>query len=201
MSIYLIRIIDKNRIMLYPNYRCCLFYNYTIIIQHQNKSKRTDGVCMKTKIISTVLTATLIFSSLIISGCNKSTDKQQSSNNSVAESSVNSTESVSEKSPDEKSSDKQSDNENSVVSDDVSEQNSEPVESKVTPTVWEVTDSNNNSLYMMGTIHLADKDALVLPDYFEAAYAKCDALAAECDITSTDIDISSFSKYAATRFF
>lgn len=56
----------------------------------------------------------------------------------------------------------------------------------ITPTVWEVTDTGGHTVYMMGSIHVADEDAMYLPDYFEAAFANCDYLGVECDNTKVD---------------
>lgn len=54
----------------------------------------------------------------------------------------------------------------------------------ITPAAWKVSDKNGNYIYMMGTIHATDSSADVMPDYIEAAYADCDAVAVEVDITS-----------------
>ena len=70
--------------------------------------------------------------------------------------------------------------------------------SKITPTVWEVKDKNGNIIYMMGSIHAADKDAKILPDYFETAYANCDALAVECDVTKSSVGIMDTAKFVYT---
>ena len=148
---------------------------------------------MKIKRIS-AFAAAVIFSAMIVSGCSNSTDNEQSSDKPSAESSVSSAVSDEESSADEEISEEQSDNEESPVSSSSSQESSESAKSAITPAVWEATDSKGNSVYMMGTIHVADKDASVLPDYFENAYAKCDALAVECDTSSMDMDISAYAK-------
>lgn len=56
----------------------------------------------------------------------------------------------------------------------------------ITPTVWEVTDTDGHIVYMMGSIHVADENALYLPDYFEAAFDRCDYLGVECDNSKVD---------------
>ena len=150
---------------------------------------------MKTNRIFAALTAVVICTSGCIAGCSSSSDNEQTSKTSVTESSVTSELSANESSADdEEISDVQSKNE----SPQTSEQSSAPAKSNITPAVWQATDSRGNSVYMMGTIHVADKDALVLPDYFEAAYAKCDALAVECDVSSANFDLSIYSKYMYT---
>lgn len=70
--------------------------------------------------------------------------------------------------------------------------------SKITPTVWEVKDKNGNIIYMMGSIHAADKDAKILPDYFETAYADSEALAVECDVTKSSVSIMDTAKFVYT---
>ena len=139
---------------------------------------------MKIRRIFAVLAAAVISSSLCISGCTPSSDSEQSTKQSVTESSVNSNDPKQESSSDEAVSNSQPDNEKSDISNLTSKQDSKSEENKITPAVWEAKDSKGNVLYMMGTIHVADEDVSVLPDYFEAAYAKCDALAVECDTTS-----------------
>lgn len=149
---------------------------------------------MKTNRIFAALTAVVICTYGCIAGCSSSSDNEQTSKTSVTETSVTSELSANESSADEEISDVQSKNE----SPQTSEQSSAPTKSNITPAVWQATDSRGNSVYMMGTIHVADKDALVLPDYFEAAYAKCDALAVECDVSSANFDLSIYSKYMYT---
>lgn len=64
---------------------------------------------------------------------------------------------------------------------------SDSSENRITPAVWEVTAGNGNTVYMMGSIHIGDVDALYLPDYFYAAFANCSALAVECDTQAIDL--------------
>lgn len=72
----------------------------------------------------------------------------------------------------------------SADSSTVSGQNSKSDSKGITPAAWKVEDQNGHYLYMMGTIHATDDTADVMPDYIEAAYADCDAVAVEVDITS-----------------
>ena len=60
-----------------------------------------------------------------------------------------------------------------------------PAESKITPAVFRATDADGHEIYLMGSIHLADADAAVYPDYFEKIYQWSDALAVECDTTNS----------------
>lgn len=87
--------------------------------------------------------------------------------------------------------------ENSQESKEESSDKSSTGNNKITPAVWKVTDKSGNVMYMMGTIHSADKDAAELPDYFENAFSQCDSLAVECDITNDDTALSMMylSKY------
>ncbi len=78
--------------------------------------------------------------------------------------------------------------------DDISNEPILPAESTITPAMWKVSDSDGNVIYMMGSIHLADIEAAVFPDYFEEAYATCDSLAVECDITNMNANIFSMYK-------
>ncbi len=68
----------------------------------------------------------------------------------------------------------------------------------ITPTVWEVTDTDGNKMYMMGTIHLADKSVEHMPDYFETVFAESDAVALECDTSSAAISIDDVINYMYT---
>lgn len=68
----------------------------------------------------------------------------------------------------------------------------------ITPTVWEVTDTDGNKMYMMGTIHLADKSVEHMPDYFETAFAESDAVALECDTSNAAIGIDDVINYMYT---
>lgn len=127
---------------------------------------------------------------MIISGCSLSQKSNTSKTNNKTDSesiSPSSEPDLSEDSIETETISDESDNNNSD-SNDISQ-----AESTITPAVWEVTDVNGNTIYMMGSIHLADSDASILPDYFESAYAKCEYLAVECDITNLSLNI--FSDY------
>lgn len=56
-------------------------------------------------------------------------------------------------------------------------------QSKITPAMWKVENKNGNYIYMFGTIHAADGDASVMPDYFESAYNDSQAIAVEADVS------------------
>ncbi len=148
---------------------------------------------MKIKKISAALAAALC-AYFCIPGCTPSNNDEHSSSTPTIESSTSSDVSKKESSTDKSLPDSSSKEEKS----EASVQTSSTAKSKITPAVWEATDNNGNSIYMMGTIHVADKDVETFPDYFEAAYAKCDALAVECDTLSSDISISTYSKLMYT---
>ena len=152
-----------------------------------------------------IITALLLGFSIITAGCGNG-DTQSSKVSSEAHSSVtvsSETESKTEESKVKENSaestpDTSSKEESSQASAEESSQTSESSgksssESKITPIVWEVTDTNGNNIYMMGSIHAGDADALIMPDYFETAYARCDALAVECDATSSLSTLTSIS--------
>ncbi len=62
--------------------------------------------------------------------------------------------------------------------------------SPVTPALWKAEDTDGNSIYLFGSIHAADNAVNHLPDYFEEAYAECEALAFEIDISAMMTDLS-----------
>lgn len=140
---------------------------------------------MKKLLISAM--AVSLISVSVLTGCANNPPAEESSETSTAVSDVSADKEntkTSSAAEDSEKTDESSAAESSEPSGDIPEESSEtePV-STITPAVWEVTDQYGNNIYMMGSIHMADKEAAVLPDYFESAYAKCDALAVECDIT------------------
>lgn len=138
---------------------------------------------MKSKKISVSLLMVLLSITIIFSGCGKTKKDTLSKNNSTTEDTTEQT------TPD--NSDNSSNNNTAITEDDSAIK--PPAQSTITPAVWEVTDSDGNNIYMMGSIHMADINATVFPDYFETAYSECDYLAVECDITDMQMDI--FSTY------
>lgn len=54
--------------------------------------------------------------------------------------------------------------------------------------LWEVTDEDNNKLYLMGSIHVGDETMIPLADPIEDAFAASDALAVECDVAAFNED-------------
>lgn len=54
--------------------------------------------------------------------------------------------------------------------------------------LWEVTDDDNNKLYLMGSIHIGDESMIPLAEPIEDAFMKSDALAVECDIVAFNED-------------
>lgn len=144
-----------------------------------------------------LLITAILISLLMFSGCSLAKKHSSSKSDSKTEttknllSSENTQDDLKDSSDDSDDNTDTSDNndsENSVDSSNVSS-----AESTITPAVWEVTNTNGNTIYMMGSIHMADSDATVLPEYFENAYAGCDYLAVECDITN--VQLNSISAY------
>lgn len=174
--------------------------------------RKRKGICAAAGILAALT---------LFAGCSKP-DGEKKTESSAADSSVGSvqvessqenskTESSGKKNNPESSDDKNSSTESSgeknssqESSDDKSSspessgEISSLEQSTITPAVWEVTDQNGNNIYMMGSIHIAKEDASVLPDYFETAYAKCDALAVECDVLDNSVNIASLSKVLYT---
>ena len=134
----------------------------------------------------------------LFAGCNNTGDSKTSASSapestaSVQESSK-ADESSAESKPDsslESSKDDNSKDNNSKAqtsSDGSSSPAGEQTEDTITPAVWEAVDQNGNSIYLMGSMHLALPDAVNYPGYYETAYAKCDALAVECDVSNVNI--------------
>ena len=61
-------------------------------------------------------------------------------------------------------------------------QEKQKVESKITPLLYEVTkDGSNNKMYLFGSIHIANKEDLVFPEYVMNAYNNSHYLACEFD--------------------
>lgn len=129
------------------------------------------------KIVACLLTAA-ISSLVIFSGCNNNRENVQSSKATEEFSQSQSVQSSENKSSQPSSS-------SQTESSDTSASNE-----KITPAVWKVTDKDGNYIYMMGSIHAADKAVENMPDYFEGAFAQCTALAVEADITDLNSDIS-----------
>lgn len=157
---------------------------------------------MKFKQLFAAALAAAMSAAIVFSGCTPTNDDSSKNSSSAPESSKSSE--ASQESDNDKLSEPASSEpvsaEESTESEqpsEVSEESSKP-ESKITPAVWEVTDTNGNSIYMMGSIHLADADASVMPDYFETAFAKCDSLAVECDINNANVGISALQKFMYT---
>ncbi len=154
--------------------------------------RKRKGICAAAGILAALT---------LFAGCSKP-DGEKNTESSAADSSVGSvqvessqenskTESSGKKNNPESSDDKNSSTESSGEISSLEQ-------STITPAVWEVTDQNGNNIYMMGSIHIAKEDASVLPDYFETAYAKCDALAVECDVLDNSVNIASLSKVLYT---
>ena len=143
----------------------------------------------KLKKMTSAFLAGIITAALIFSGCSSDEKKETGSSSSDKESSV------SQKSSAVQSSKTQS-NTQSSDSGEKSETSSDT--NSITPLIWEVTDAEGNKMYMMGTIHLGDDAIDHMPDYFESAFAKCDAVALECDSSETSMDLDSIAQFMYT---
>lgn len=143
----------------------------------------------KLKKMTSAFLAGIITAALFFSGCSSDEKKETGSSSSDKESSV------SQKSSAVQSSKTQS-NTQSSDSGEKSETSSDT--NSITPLIWEVTDAEGNKMYMMGTIHLGDDAIDHMPDYFESAFAKCDAVALECDSSETSMDLDSIARFMYT---
>ena len=145
---------------------------------------------MKWKKIVTAAAASLLTAVIVMGGCSKQEDDTSSPESSAASSSAVQSSQASGKT------------ESSVAAENSSEQSSrqsEPsAQNTITPAVWEVKNEEGNVLYMMGTIHMGDASIMQMPDYFEGAFAACDALALECDTSQADISLNSVTQFMYT---
>lgn len=57
-----------------------------------------------------------------------------------------------------------------------------------TPLLYKVTDTNGNTVWLFGSIHVATEDLYPLPDYVMDAYNDSVALAVECDVLAEQDD-------------
>ena len=60
--------------------------------------------------------------------------------------------------------------------------------SDIDPLFWVAEGKNGGKVYLLGSIHCADKDTYRLPDLLMDAYLESDALAVECDILAYEKD-------------
>ncbi len=127
---------------------------------------------MKFKKVLSILLVSVIFSLIAFSGCNN-----QNNNNGD----------VSSTSKPEQASQVSQVSQTSEISE-VSKTN--PDENVCTPAMWKVTSDDGKEIYMMGSIHVADKAVENMPDYFENIYSKCNALAFEIDISEFTDNLS-----------
>lgn len=152
---------------------------------------------MKINKIFSAASALMIAAVITLSGCSNN-QPQQSSNMPESES-INSSAQESSKLESSLSSSKSPAHSSTESSQQISTADESGTDTNtIAPTIWEVTDRDNNRMYMMGTIHLGDKSVEHMPDYFETAFAVCDAVAVECDTSASIIDLSSIMKYMYT---
>jgi len=69
-----------------------------------------------------------------------------------------------------------------------------------TPLLWEVTDENGHTLYLFGTIHMAEETLYPLPGAVMEAFEASDALALELDITTAALEMMLLPEYAQTMY-
>ncbi len=62
-------------------------------------------------------------------------------------------------------------------------------QSKVTPLLYKVTDSQGNVAWLFGSIHIGTKDFYPLPEYVLTAFDGSDALAVEVDVLALESDL------------
>lgn len=141
---------------------------------------------MKRKKIVTAVLAAVMAVSVIFTGCGK--NEEESSLPPVVENNKTS------------SAESEMSAESSVQSASSSQESSEVSynSNTITPMICEISDDEGHILYTMGTIHLADENALNMPDYFETAFNASDALAVECNSKLGGIDLMSVTKFMYT---
>lgn len=69
--------------------------------------------------------------------------------------------------------------------------------SKVTPTLYKVTDKKGNIVWLFSSIHIGKKDFYPLPDYVMNAFESADALAVEFDLVAFEKDTAEQTKAMA----
>lgn len=70
-----------------------------------------------------------------------------------------------------------------------------PTKSNISPLLWKVTSKDGkNTLWLFGSIHLADENAYPLPDAVMNAYKSSSALAVECDPTDSNMSVADMMK-------
>lgn len=68
-------------------------------------------------------------------------------------------------------------------------ESTEPAAEGITPLLYKVTDSDGDSVWLFGAVHLGLESFYPLPDYVMEAYRGSDALAVEVDIVAFEKDI------------
>lgn len=163
---------------------------------------------MKIKRLLAIGLSAALLSSVVLSGCARA--EQNNGSSAISESSVVSVQepetkeskTASEQSKNESSAPQESQvSEISVQESSEQSEQSEQNQNLISPTVWEVTDSDGHTLYMMGSIHAADDATDNMPDYFNAAFAACDSLAVECDVSNKTAVLQSTLKYVKSLMY
>ena len=71
-----------------------------------------------------------------------------------------------------------------------------------TPALWKTSDpSTGNTLYMMGTVHMADPKLLTFPEYILDVYESCEGIAVEYDTEQLMADASAMQSFVADMMY
>lgn len=80
-------------------------------------------------------------------------------------------------------------------SNSILENSEDSIQSNISPLLWKVTsEESDNTIWLFGSIHVADESAYPLPNEVMNAYESSDALAVECDISKININYKKLYK-------
>jgi len=80
-----------------------------------------------------------------------------------------------------------------VSTDPVESDNGEEQIPGSTPLFYQVTDDDGDTVWLLGTIHVAKEDMYPLPSYIYDAYDNASALAVECDVLAFQTDFAAMT--------
>lgn len=81
------------------------------------------------------------------------------------------------------------------------EKESEETSSSVSPLLYKVADSDGNTLWLFGSIHVGREEFYPLPEYVTAAYEGADVLAVEFDVIAFEKDITTVMELAPRMLY
>ncbi|MBE5787621.1 MAG: TraB/GumN family protein [Clostridiales bacterium] len=72
---------------------------------------------------------------------------------------------------------------------------------EATPLLYKVSDDKGNSIYLLGTIHIGDKEMYPLSAPVQQAYREADILAVELDIVALTLDMEQMMEYSSAMMY